>query len=1348
MKFVTFKYTLIYLLCLFCYMPAQAQFNMLFTSDHELPNSLVNKIIVDNDGMVWIATEDGLCKFDGSDFTTYWNEPENPNSIQSNFVRTLCCDKQGHILIGTLEGAQLYRPETDDFTPVITNEDCGVYHGGNISGFLPLANGDILVCGNMTFSIHFDEKDTPEAFANEFTNKVFGSYNALQDGYGNIWLVQQQTNTYRLNRKGELSTLQDRKGNALPVSTIKLGPDGKIYAGAAVNGLLRYNSITEQFDTLTSKNEQFFVRDICVIPNTKMLAIGTDGNGIKFYNCENDQFFDNLFDHPFIDASSLKAHTLAISPEGTVWVGVYQKGVIMVTPSMTQFRYIGPRSSRFDLIGNQCVTAMMVDHDKNVWVGTDNGGISVISDSKSIAKFLPSDKQNSIPASVITLFEDSKKRIWVGSYHQGCGWIDFKTGNYKPVQFEDNNGQTSNIYQFVEDKHGVIWIASMGMGILRYDEQAHTVKSVNYGNPSSWICDLVYNSTSEKLFAGTYNGLCIYDLSKDSLPVEQVLPQYVIHDVNEYAPNQLSLCTNHGLILYDYNTKQHKLYTKNEGLPSNNVLASETDNYGNLWISSSAGLTKFNCERSTYNNFTVQDGLQGNEFYKKSSMRHPDGTLWFGGINGISWFSPTDISLQAQHFQVRVVGLYSDQTHILPTQEGIYNLSDEEHAFTMVMATLPLNYTKRVVYSYSMDNSNWQALPPLTNRISFTSVPSGNHTFRFKATCDGLESEVGFIKLYIAHPWYHSWWAICLLLLVTSSLAYLLMLHLMRKRQMRERLRQHKQTEAINEAKLQFFMNIAHEFRTPMTLIVSPLQKLISNDKDDVRQHSYQLIERNANRILNLINQLMDLRKIDKEQMHLNCQLTNFGVAVADLTNTVSDLAEARNIKLQMHDECPADTQIWLDSDCFEKILMNLLSNSLKYTPSEGQIVVNTSKHTATSNLFPEGYVEVTVTDTGIGIPEVEKAHVFDRFYQVRQNNKHIVGTGIGLNLVHSLVKLHHGNIQVCDNPEGQGTRFSVCLPMGSRCFKRDEIVNDVPTSIKNSKNHTPNVVIDSVFKPQHEENIPSHSNKRNILLVDDDSEIRNYLHEELATQYRVTDCSDGQEAIEKLSHDNYDLVITDLMMPGVDGTQLCKKIRGNILLNHLPIIMLTAKNSDEDRISSLQIDVDAFIAKPFNIEVVKSTVQNLLRSHDRLKNTYNGNQAPDMAHDTSEMKTPDERLMERIKKAIAENLDKPNLTTDDIASAVGVSRVHLYRKLKELTNQSARSYIRNIRLMKAAEMLSTKRMPIADVSYACGFGNANNFSTAFRDLYGMSPTEYMEAKLEEQQAIMKRKVLETGINE
>lgn len=1321
---------------------------MLFTSDHDLPNSLVNKIIVDKDGLVWIATEDGLCKFDGSDFITYWNEPGNPNSIQSNFVRTLCCDKQGHILVGSLVGVQIYRPETDDFTPVIINEECGVYAGGNVSGFLALNNGDVLACGNITFSIHFNEKGMPEAVANEFTGKVYGSQSAVQDGYGNIWVAQQSGNTYRLNSIGELVTLKDHQGRPFPVSTIQLGPDGKIYAGASVSGLLRYNSITEQFDTLATNNEQFYVRDICVIPNTRMLSIGTDGNGVKFFNCENGHLIDNLFNDPFIDASTLKAHTLAISPEGTVWVGVYQKGVIMVSPALTQFHYIGSRSARYNLIGDQCVTAIMTDHDRNVWVGTDNGGISGISpDGKQIAQYLPTGLPNSVPASIMTLFEDSRNRVWVGSYHEGLGWINLKTGAYQPARFEGLNGETSNIYQFIEDKRGEIWIASMGLGILRYDEHSRTVKAVTNGHPSSWICDMVYNSTSDKLFAGTYNGLCIYDLSKDNLPVEQVLYEYVIHDVNEYAPNQLCLCTNHGLVLYDYNTKLPRLLNKSDGLPSNNVLASECDGDGNLWISSSAGITKFDIARGSFNNFTVQDGLQGNEFYKKSSMHHPDGSLWFGGINGISWFTPADISRQSQHCQVRVVGVSSDQTHILPDKEGIYQLNDEEHAFTIVLATLPLNYTKRVLYSYSMDGAHWQTLPPLTNRISFSGVSFGSHTFRFKATCDGVETEEGTLSIHIAHPWYHSWWAICLLVVLITSLAYLLMLHLMRKRQMRERIRQHRQNEAINEAKLQFFMNIAHEFRTPMTLIVSPLQKLINNDKDEARQHSYQLIERNANRILNLINQLMDLRKIDKEQMHLNCQLTNLGVTVADLCHTVSDLAEARNIKLQILDQCPTDTQIWLDSDCFEKILLNLLSNSLKYTPSEGQIEVSTSKHAANST-FPDGYVKVCVTDTGIGIPELEKAHVFDRFYQVRQNNKHVVGTGIGLNLVYSLVKLHHGDISVTDNPEGQGTCFTVCLPMGSSCFKSDEMLNDVPTtSVKHLKSDTPSVAIDRAIKPQVEEET-AQGGRRRILLVDDDDEIRNYLHEELSALYLVVDCSDGQAAIDQMAHESFDLVITDLMMPGVDGAQLCKKIRGNILLNHLPIIMLTAKSSDEDHISGLKLGVDAFIAKPFNIEVVKSTVQNLLRAHDRLKNTFNGNQTPTVEHDTSELQTPDERLLQRINKAIADNLDKTSLTTDDIASAVGVSRVHLYRKLKELTNQSARSYIRNIRLMKAAELLSQKRMPISDVSYACGFGNANNFSTAFRDLYGMSPTEYMEAKLEDQQALLKRKATESGFEE
>ena len=521
-------------------------------------------------------------------------------------------------------------------------------------------------------------------------------------------------------------------------------------------------------------------------------------------------------------------------------------------------------------------------------------------------------------------------------------------------------------------------------------------------------------------------------------------------------------------------------------------------------------------------------------------------------------------------------------------------------------------------------------------------------------------------------------------------------------------------------------MNIAHEFRTPMTLVVSPLQKLMKRNNTPEDQQAYELINRNANRVLALVNELMDLRKIDKSQMKLQCHLQSPVPLLQNLCNSVLDLTEARNITLSHFSLVPPSTQLWIDEEALTKIILNLLTNAIKFTPKGGKIDV-------TSQIKDNNLI-IEVIDTGIGIAPSERKEIFNRFYQVHQSGSSSLGTGIGLNLVNALVHLHHGNIEVDDNPVGKGTRFTVTLPTDENAYAHEEKLpstpNDpaeagLPTSINPAT-----ILHDSLLESKDADAAKiDNAHGPRVLVVDDDDEVRSYLEQELSTRYRVTACANGREALEILlaQPDAFSLVVTDLMMPEIDGIQFCMRIRSNVQLNHLPIILVTAKTSDEDRLASLEVGANAFISKPFNVEILLKTVQNLLEQQRRLRTTYSGTQNPADKVDTPELLSPDERLLQRVLKVINERLSDTSLTGEKVAEEVGLSRVHLYRKLKELTNQSPRNYIRNIRLIKAAELLSQKKMSIAEVAYKVGFASPDNFSALFKEMYGMTPKDYNE---------------------
>ena len=535
---------------------------------------------------------------------------------------------------------------------------------------------------------------------------------------------------------------------------------------------------------------------------------------------------------------------------------------------------------------------------------------------------------------------------------------------------------------------------------------------------------------------------------------------------------------------------------------------------------------------------------------------------------------------------------------------------------------------------------------------------------------------------------------------------------------------EHIHAEQLNEAKLQFFINISHEIRTPMSLIISPLQKLMATDYDTERQQSYNIIYRNAERLLRLVNQLMDIRKIDKGQMQLKFQETDIVSFIQDLHYTFAYQANTKHIKLDFHSEVK-ELKAWIDPKNFDKVILNILSNAFKFTPENGNIQIRlcTGNDPNAAEKALSRYFEISIEDDGIGINETELERIFDRFYQIRnsQNNSNI-GTGIGLHLTRSLVELHHGSITVENNQGTPGCRFIVRLPLGKEHLKPEEIDN---SAVKQDSVHITTALPTT---PLIETPPKTHSkSKYRVLIVEDNDEIRRYICQELGRDFHMQECRNGKEAFTYILKKTPDLIISDIMMPEMDGMTLCSKVKQNINTNHIPVILLTAKSREEDNLEGLSIGADAYITKPFSIEILRQSTFNLIKSRERLRNNFQGSQTQKERMQELEIESPDERLLDRIMKVINDNIANPELNVEMVAETVGISRVHLHRKLKELTNQSTRDLIRNLRLKQAATLLAKKRQSINEVAALTGFTNVAYFSTAFKELYGMTPTAYME---------------------
>ena len=546
----------------------------------------------------------------------------------------------------------------------------------------------------------------------------------------------------------------------------------------------------------------------------------------------------------------------------------------------------------------------------------------------------------------------------------------------------------------------------------------------------------------------------------------------------------------------------------------------------------------------------------------------------------------------------------------------------------------------------------------------------------------------------------------------------------------RQEVMKQKHQEQINEAKLQFFINISHEIRTPMTLIISPLEKLIAERSE--KTQVYLMIHRNAQRILRLINQLMDIRKLDKGQMHLKFRETDMVGFINDLMQTFNYQAQKKNISFTFDKELPEpdSLKVWIDLNNFDKVLMNVLSNAFKYTQEGGdiRILLKTGHNNAYRGALKE-YFEIDITDNGIGIDEDKIEQIFERFYQINNDvTQSNFGTGIGLHLSRSLVELHHGTIKSENRKDGPGTRFVIRLPLGCRHLKAEEL-----ESLENLTNRLPTSQLpkETVYETKDEfadSGKPVKSKTRyRILIIEDDDEIRRYICDELSSDFRISECTNGREGLETILKEKPDLVISDIMMPEMDGITLCRKMKQNVNINYIPIVLLTAKSKTEDRIEGLEIGADAYIVKPFNTEYLRTTISNLIANRERLRGKLVGDQQIEENIVKIEMKSSDEILMGKVMKTINDHLADPALNVEMLASNVGMSRVHMHRKLKELTHQSARDFIRSIRLKQAAHLLSEKKLSVSEIAYATGFSNLSHFSNTFRDFYGISPSEYKE---------------------
>ncbi len=1318
-------------LCFLTNMYVTAQTGRHFDADKQMSSSFTTQVYQDHDGFIWVATRNGLNRYDGYQFRIIKKEKPGNDGMASNYVNCMMQDRRGVFYIGMYGAFQTYDGEKFQNIKVIDLK--GNTQPGYITCLLERKNGDILAGTSGHGLLKMTADHTAKQIGGPLKN--LQTINALiENSKQSLWIATEYNGLLRYDGKNTkyYFTAPHQLGKVLDICESK---GGKIYVATANMGLFRMDGdVPVHIEATGNKHiSRLYVN------HEGDIILGYDGLGMAIYNPQQNTLTDNPFYSRDVDLSSAKVYSICEDKNGNIWLGLLQKGIYMHPAQTTGFGYMGYKLGTRNQIGSASVTSVMRSRNGLNLVGTDKDGLYCVSQDEKVLKHF----KDLFPSTILSMTEDLKGRIWVGSYKEGCGWIDTKSLTFHPYPLPQ--GSNLSVFDMEADRQGYIWLGTMGNGLIRLQPDSHEIKvymsAPNADNnrkinsiANNYISQISLSPDGRRIYVATTMGVCAMEIA-----TEDWLCTFKQNCQNYGTPTRIArefdgklyIGTNNGLACYDLKTHKTKLHSKESGLGNNGISSIEQDDQGRLWISTDHGLCCYDIKTGKTNTYFIDNGLQSNEFSDGASWKASDGSIVFGGLGGITWFSPKDIKQHEWKAEVKLTGFSVNGESVTPsTMSGLWHvvdttviaaerfvLSPGDNSFAIQLSTLTYDTPEHIIYRYRINHEEWVRMQPGVNEITFSHMAPGHYDFCVVAEQNGISTPERCFTVVIHSPWYRTPLAYLIYILIAVGLFWNYRKAHQRREQEHLRMQEHIHAEEMADAKLRFFMNISHEVRTPMTLIITPLLSLIKQDSDPHRRSIYETIRRNAERILGLINQMMDLRKIDKGQMVMHMCKTDIVGFVNDIYTLFTQQAKAKNIRFS-YEHDTNELPVWVDRGNFDKIIVNILSNAFKYTPPGGEIHIRLTHNGE--------QVFIAVRDTGEGIPEDKLPHIFERFYQSPSSiNDRNVGTGIGLDLTRSLVELHHGTIEARNNTEGKGCEFIVTIPLGNAHLKPEEMI----TTTQEVENNTS--LIEENDGTEIKETvggaeIPKRNRRQKLIIVEDDLEIRDYLATELGTDYDIVTCGNGKEGLQATLKELPDLVISDIMMPEMDGNTLCSKIKTNGTISHIPVILLTAKSRDEDQLEGLATGADAYIVKPFNLDILRRTIVNLIHTHQMLQLKYARNDQLEELVEDIKMKSPDEKLLEKVMSVINKNLGNSDLSVDRIADEVGISRVHLHRKMKELTGQTPHDFIRNIRLKKAATLLSSGDMNVSEVMYACGFSNAASFSTVFKKLYGVSPRDYM----------------------
>jgi signal transduction histidine kinase/ligand-binding sensor domain-containing protein/DNA-binding response OmpR family regulator len=1310
--------------------PGQLVFNN-YTTEDGLSNNAAQCTYQDSRGWMWFGTIQGLNRFDGYKFLAYKPIPYDSLSMRGQSVRTIIEDSQGILWVGTANGAlNRFNRKENNFTRFLKGKSVNNLLIGP-DGFLWVATSS----GLFKF-------DTKTCIAKEYFTTT-GMVNAKK--HDDIKAMQ-------FDNKGQLLVSTIAGVNVINVAQDKVIPlhlfpnqsdneriqdifadkDGKIWFGTFNNGFYIYDPVTktnEHYIPDPKLDRSFSVRSVCRDVNNNYW-IGTRG-GLYRYNRENNQF--TRFSHSEHESNSLSNNSvfdIKSDRKGDIWICT-RGGISYMVSEKQAFKYYRSFENDVKYLNDNEIYAFWYDKIGNIWIGTESGGINILNTNSGNFTYLTRTSANLSSNTIKAFTEDKKGNLWVATYLGGVDVINIASrrviSNFHCVANDPASISDNKVWSILTDVNGNIWMGTdRGLDCYHMDQK-------RLEHCGQIVQNLAVHNISEDLqhdlWISSYKKFIIYNVTSKARTVFDEPGRSVFCD----SKGRYWLTTFYkGIILFDKKKGPIKYYSEKDGLADNNTLCIEEDKAGNLWISTSNGLSKFDPEKETFQNYLKGDGLQSNQFNYGAAYKLPSGELAFGGVNGFNLFNPELI--RDNNFESPLVftdfRIFYKPVPISNSKDAILHedisetrsivIPHDKNVFMLEFAALNFAQTHKICYSYKLDgfDKDWIDVGHDHSAI-YTNLNPGKYLFRVRVSNDNrIWSQNSLtLAIQVLPPFWATWWFKTGMIIFIGFILYVLVIFITNRNALRQQLIlervQTKQVHELDLMKMKFFTNISHEIRTPLTLIIGPVEKMLQQKMaDDELKTHLGMVNRNAHYLLKLVNQLLDFRKIESGNLKLELKNGNIIEFINAQVEAFTYMAQDKGVHLKIA-AVEKEVFTFFDPDKVEKIIDNLLSNALKFTNRGGSVMVNISlvvdDTEEESGNNENRFVEVVVKDTGIGISESHLEKVFLRFFQSQSSSVNS-GTGIGLALTRELVKLHHGRISVESKP-GKGSRFTVLLP-----FIKDVQVPSVPVMENDI------VVEENLTDSKDPEEDPS---MKILLVVEDNLDVRLFIRSHFQPEYHVIEASDGKEGINMAFKTIPNVIISDIMMQGVDGIELCRKLKKDERTSHIPIILLSALTSKDSMLQGLGAGADDYISKPFDVYILRTKVENLLILRRSLQIKYSGEMVLQPQNVT--ISSPDGRFLKKAVELIEKNIEDPEFDSDKFSLELGVSRVQLYRKLNALTGLTVREFIRDIRLKRAGQLLVQNTMNISDVAYATGFRDLSHFRKCFRQEFGMSASEYVE---------------------